>query len=126
MLPYTLAGIMIQQATIERLESTADALGATTANDWTVVSTVACRLWWWKGSKGTDKSASGQYARPQTTINVTGGDMCVPLGTDVTDLDRIGRVTQKTPIGELVELGPFRVLSVNQYETHIELSLERP
>jgi hypothetical protein len=124
MLAFTLAKIMVQLAVIERDQAKPDAFGAEVATDWKALSTVACRLWWWKGSKGTDKSASAQYGTPQATINVTGGDMCVPLGTDITDMDRIAKVTSLS--GDLVEEGPFRVLSVNQYETHIELSLERP
>lgn len=122
-LESVLQGLMNEQAVIERDAATPDAAGGKTKRDWRPLSTVECCLWWWKGSKSSDKSPSAQYARPQATINITGGDMMVPLGTDVTDKDRIGSVTNEE--GEDQE-GPFRVIAVNRYSTHIELSLELP
>jgi hypothetical protein len=122
--PYTLQEILSQRAVIQRDKGARDALGGEGKTNWETISTAKCRLWWWKGSKGTDKSASKQFARPSATVDVTGGEMAVPLGTDVTEQDRILRVT--TPSGEVLEEGPFRILSVNRYESHVELSLERP
>ena len=119
-----LQNLMTQQAVIERDKSTTDAAGGKIKREWAAIATVECCLWWWKGSKSSDKSPSAQYARPQATIDITGGDMMVPLGTDVTDKDRIGAVTNEE--GEQAEEGPFRVLAVNRYSTHIELSLETP
>lgn len=124
MLQVTEALIYTQKVVIERDHASPDAFGAAVATEWEVLSTVPCRAWWWKGSKSSDKSPSAQYARPQTSINVTGGDMSVPLGTDVTDLDRVGALLDSA--GNVIEEGPFRVIAVNPYEDHIELSLERP
>lgn len=124
MLTNTEAEIYSQTVVLERLSSKADSFGAEREQEWAELSRPPCRLWWWKGSKSTDKSASAQYARPQTTLNETGGDMILPLGIDVTDLDRVARVLDED--GDVITVGPFRVLSVNPYEDHIELSLERP
>lgn len=124
MLPYTRGRIFTERVILERDESGVDALGAAREAQWEEYLTSKCRLWWWKGSKSTDKSASEQYARPQATINVTGGDMAVPLGTDVTEADRVARVEKAD--GSVVTVGPFRVLAVNAYKDHLELSLERP
>lgn len=124
MLPYTRSRTFIESAVFQRDISSTDALGAAQAAEWEEYATSKCRVWWWKGSKSTDKSASEQYARPQATINVTGGDMAVPLGTDVTDEDRVARVLNAD--GTVFAEGPFRVLSVNPYKDHLELSLERP
>jgi hypothetical protein len=124
MLSYTLQHILSQRAVIEREKAATDSFGGKPKAEWATLSIAHCRLWWWKGSKGTDKSSSKEVGRPQATIDITGGEMAVPLGTDVTAEDRIAKVT--TPDGTVLEEGPFRILSVNVYETHIELSLERP
>lgn len=124
MLPTVEAQVYTQIAVIERNGGATNGLGAETALAWQPLAKVPCRAWWWKGSRSSDKSPSGQYARPQLTMNVTGGDMAMPLGTDVTDEDRIAEVTDRT--GATVEKGPFRVIAVNTYNDHLELSLERP
>lgn len=116
--------LMDQEAVIERDTAVPDEAGGKTGRDWQPLATVECVLWWWKGSKSSDKSPSAQYARPQATIDITGGDMMLPLGTDVTDRDRIGTVTNEE--GEVLEEGPFRIIAVNRYSDHIELSLESP
>jgi hypothetical protein len=123
-LETTLTAMMSEVAIFERQRATADASGGIRKRDWTLLSKTECRLWWWKGSKSSDKSPSAQFARPQATIDVTGGDMMLPLGTDVTEEDRLARVTDEE--GNVREEGPFRIVAVNTYETHIELSLERP
>lgn len=124
MLEYTLSTILTQTAFLERDRGTVDGSGGKTATDWQPLAEVACRLWWWKGSKSSDKSPSAQFARPQATLNVTGGDLALPLGTDVTDEDRLAKVVDPVS-GETLE-GPFRIIAVNPYEDHIECSLERP
>jgi hypothetical protein len=123
-LDYTLEQILTQVAHFERDVGTVDGSGGKMAVDWQPSGEVPCRMWWWKGSKSSDKSPSAQFARPQATINVTGGDMAVPLGTDVTNEDRLAKVVDPTN-GQTLE-GPFRVIAVNEYEDHVELSLERP
>jgi hypothetical protein len=123
-LQYTMDSILTDVVVLERDFAEPDEFAAEQPQDWQPLSEPKCRLWWWKGSKTTARSASQQYARPQATYDLTGGDLALPLGTDVTTEDRVGRVTDAE--GERVEEGPFRILSVNRYETHVELSLERP
>lgn len=125
MLSQTLTHMFTQTVILERDMASPDSLGAKTPPDWQPLSAVECQLWWWKGSKSTDKSPSNQYARPEATYDETGGDMALPDGTDVTTSDRVGAVTD-LETGETIEEGPFRVISVNRYSTHVELSLERP
>jgi hypothetical protein len=125
MLPYTLSEIYTQTVVIERDEAEPDEFGAVTKAEWLPVGETVCRLWWWKGSKSTAKSASNQYARPQATYDETGGDLALPLDTDVKVTDRLGAVTDVST-GEVIDEGPFRIVSLNRYEDHIELSLERP
>lgn len=124
MLPTVEAQVYTQIAVFERNDGASNGLGAETALNWQALSKVPCRAWWWKGSRSSDKSPSAQYARPQLTLNTTGGDMAVPLGTDVTDEDRLAEVTDQD--GNTVEKGPFRVIAVNTYNDHLELSVERP
>src|SRR5580698_9749342 len=123
-LAYTLAKMFTQEIVIERNTASVDALGAAKEAEWEPHVTVKGRLWWWKGSKSTDKSASQQYARPQATINETGGDLAVALGTDGTEEARVAQ--GKTAARALIGKCPFRVRSVNPDEDHLELSLERP
>lgn len=125
MLEQTLSQLLIQTVVIERNQGGKDAAGATLPPNWEPLSTVECRLWWWKGSRSSGKSPSDQFARPQATYDETGGSMALPDGTDVTTSDRLGAVTD-TLTGEVIDEGPFRILSVNRYEDHVELSLERP
>jgi hypothetical protein len=113
------------EVVIERNVASSDEWGAEMPPDWQSHLVVECALWWWKGSKSTDKSPSNQYARPEATYDETGGDIALPAGTDVTTLDRIGAVTD-LETGEVIEEGPFRIVSVNRYKDHVELSLERP
>lgn len=124
-LAQTLQHMFTQQVTIERDISEPDAFGAATKPIYELLAPVEGVLWWWKGSKSTDKSPSNQYARPEATYDETGGDMALPAGTDITTLDRIGAVLD-LETGETVEEGPFRVIAVNRYSDHVELSLERP
>lgn len=125
MLDLTLAQLLIQTVVIERDVQPPNEWGSETPHDWQPHATVECRLWWWKGSRSSAKSPSEQYARPQATYDETGGDMLLPDGTDVTTADRLGAVTD-TQTGEVIDEGPFRILSVNRYEDHVELSLARP
>lgn len=125
MLTQTLEHMFTQEVTIERDMASPDAFGAQSAPDWQPLAPSPARLWWWKGSRSTDKSPSNQYARPEATYDETGGDMALPAGTDITTLDRIGAVLEPAT-GEVVEEGPFRVVAVNRYSDHVELSLERP
>lgn len=124
-LAQTLQHMFQQEVTLERDMAAPDSFGAQTPPDWQPLAPIPCRLWWWKGSKSTDKSPSNQYARPEATYDETGGDIALPAGTDVTTLDRVGAVLD-LETNEIIEEGPFRIISVNRYEDHVELSLERP
>jgi hypothetical protein len=123
MLACTESKIYTQVAVFERNVRVVDRLGARTKSEWEESATAICRLWWWKASRSSDKSPSDQYARPQASIDVTGANVFVPLGTDVTDEDRLARVEEN---GEVVAAGPFRIFAVNRYVDHLELALERP
>lgn len=123
MLAVTEAQIYTQVIQFERNDATVNLLGQTKASDWQPSVSCPGFLWWWKGSKSTAKSASAEYARPQVSVDVTGATIVIPLGVDVIEEDRVMHVEEG---GEIVETGPFRILSVNRYSDHVEISLERP
>lgn len=116
--------IYTQVAVLQRNESGRTQFGAEKEAEWVTHATTPCRAWWWKGSRSSDKSPSSQYARPETTVNETGGDMAMPLGVDVTDEDRLLRLEDEE--GNVIEEGPYRIIAVNHYDDHIELTLAKP
>lgn len=123
MLPSVEAQIFTETVYFERNDATRDVLGARKASKWDPHGSAYCRTWWWKGSKSSAKSPSEQVARPQDTLSLTGGEMALPLDTDVTEEDRVTRIVNEN--GETVQ-GPFRVIAVNPYSDHIEITIERP
>ncbi|MGH3265165.1 MAG: hypothetical protein ACRDNS_24590, partial [Trebonia sp.] len=87
MLAYTLDRLLTEQALIERDQGVGDAYGAPGQPDWQPHLTVACRLAWDRSS-GV-RSADRTYVTPARAAPMSEGLIVVPLGTDVTERDRI-------------------------------------
>lgn len=123
-LPYTLDRITeSENAVLERNIAVPDKFGGSTELDWQVYLTVRCRFWWWH-SEGA-RSAAREYGEDERNVNLRGGGMLLPLGTEVTDEDRLGRILD--PEGNpIVDTGPFRIVAVLQLASHLELSLYQP
>lgn len=78
---------------------------------------VPCRTWVTAGH------ASGDTAVDATNIIVVAGrHAIIPLGTDVTETDRVGDITYR---GDTILEGPMGIQSILQYPDHLELTLRR-
>ncbi len=91
-----------------------DAWGGTPVPTWAPSSTVRCSAW---------SSAVREAVSTDRTVVVEDNMVSVPLGTDVTENDRVSSVTTAT--GAPYFLGPMGISSVTRYSDHMELSLER-
>jgi hypothetical protein len=121
MLDYTLNKMLEEhQIVIERDTAAVDDFGAESSRGWVELGTIDALFYWWP-SHG--EGAFDEHGDPQRNVNTTGGGVLVPLGTDVTEEDRVARVLLK---GGTEVQGPFRITSLRETETHIELSIERP
>ena len=69
------------------------------------------------------RSASEQAERSRGTILHDMLRLLVPLGTDITEADRINGVTKRD--GTVIEGGPMRITSVLNSHTHLELRVEK-
>ena len=115
MLDYTLDQLWNQRAVVERNISSGDAYGAPNPADWQYHSTVRCRLWW-SHSTGI-RSANRTYVSQNRSVPVSQGGMIVPLGTNITEQDRITQVIDAN--GNVLYDAVFTVTSVINNETHI-------
>jgi hypothetical protein len=77
------------------------------------LTNVPCRVWTAAGRETVDAT---------TTVVVEDARMIVPLGTDVTERDRLGDVTFR---GAVIFAGPTSVRAVLQRADHLELVLVR-
>lgn len=96
-----------QQAVILRNVTSADQWGANPGEGWQVLATVPCLMWW------DHESARGParlYATPQREIALSEGGMLFPVGTDITEADRIQQITDTD--GNVLVYGPFDVIGV--------------
>lgn len=121
-LDYTLNRMLIQQAPVERDVAVLDDLGGEAKADRQVVATVRCRFWWWRESGS--RSPSREYATPERTIHFTGGGALLEPGADVKAGDHLANILDED--GEVVVFGPFRVVSFEVIEDHLECALMRP
>lgn len=72
-----------------------------------------CRVW----------TASGQEVIDPTTVVVMENmHLLLPIGTDVTENDRISAVTYR---GATIAAGPISIRAVMQHQDHLELMLVR-
>lgn len=91
-----------------------DAWGGSPSPDWQAHLTVACNAW---------TNAGREMVEADRTAVVEDRRASVPLGTDVTEGDRVASVTTRT--GALLFEGPMNVQAVLRFEDHLELILER-
>jgi len=125
-LAYTLQTLMTEQCVIERAKRTYDGGGAQSKPQWLPHLTVQCRLWWDKGS-GV-RSQQRTYVSPVRTADFSAGGLILPVGTDVTRLDRITEIQQLDPVsGEWVTYisGDIEISAVLNQEDHMEIELVR-
>jgi hypothetical protein len=113
-------GAMKQRVTFERNYSV-QAAGATDLDgfgqkieDWRELCTVSC--WAWQGGSGGKHTSAGE-ARVAT---MDSPGMVVPLGTDVTEIDRVQKVLDRA--GTQI-MGIMGIDFVATRQTHIELRL---
>ena len=91
-----------------------DAWGGPPAPDWQPLASVRCNAW---------TSAGRELVEADRTAVIVDRRVSVPLGTDITEADRVVSVTTRS--GALVFEGPMNVSAVVRFEDHVELSLER-
>jgi hypothetical protein len=106
---------MIHVCTIERdAQAADDPWGNPDTPDWQVLyREVPCRAWMVAGK---------ETATDDRTVVISDLRLIVPLGTDVTERDRIGDVYAR---GEAAFVGPFQIELVIRQPDHLELMLER-
>lgn len=121
-LAYTLDRLLIQQAPVERDEGELDEFSGEPKADRQVIGTVRCRFWWWRESGS--RSPSREYATPERTIHFTGGGVLLEPGADVQPGDHLAAI--QDPDGNEIVHGPFRVVSFEVVEDHLEAALMRP
>ena len=112
-------GRMRQRVTFERNFSVLQA-GTTDIDgfgqklgDWRELCTVSC--WAWQGATSR-KTTVGEVR----TVTVDSPGMVIPLGTDVTEADRVKLVTDRNG---LQLMGVMGIEFVSTRQTHMELSL---
>lgn len=100
------------RCTIERATATTDTWNVPGTPTWAShLSDVRCRLFAKSGRERTDED---------TNVVVEDFRLLVPLGTDVTESDRIASVTRR---GVTVLEGPLGIRSVLPRQSHLELVL---
>lgn len=126
MLTYTLDRLLTEQAQIERNMASFDAYGAQGAENWQPFSTVPCRLVW---DRGTGiRSPDRVYVSPARVAPLDEGLILVPLGTDVTQSDRITQINARDPLSGAWSpyvTGVFQIVAVLVQEGHMELNVLR-
>lgn len=113
---YSIALTLIHTCTIQRDANagTPDAWGTPSTPNWQDhITGQACRFWTQAGREQTDSS---------TWIVDESMRLVLPLGTDVTERDRIGDVTYR---GTVIAAGPTSIRAVVTREDHLELFLVR-
>lgn len=109
---------LIHLCTIERdaNAATADDWGAPQAADWQPhITDLICRAW----------IVSGREIVADKTSVVVDDEirMMVQLGTDVTELDRVGDITDNA--GTRIFQGPMGIRAISPRRDHLELTLAR-
>lgn len=106
---------MTHRATIERdTSSTADAWGNPVAPVWAAhLTDLACRVWFDTESEVLDGNKTATVERRK---------MIVPIGTDVTEADRVAIVEDR--LGATLFSGPAGIESVGRRRDHLVLTLE--
>lgn len=106
---------LVHLCTIQRNQGTTDSHGGK-AQDWQDHLTAqACRGWVQSGSDVVER-------KEQATVALQERRLMLPLGTDVTQLDRVGDVTYR---GATVLDGPHIIEAVLTYVDRLELLLRK-
>lgn len=102
------------RCTIQRDAAAADSWGGTATPDWQDSATnVPCRAVEEAGREPVDKDR---------TVVILDRRLLVPLGTDVTERDRISSITERGT--DLLD-GPVNIEAVLTRRTHLELLLQK-
>jgi hypothetical protein len=120
-LEYTLDQLYTEQAIVERDMSGGDGYGAPTEAHWEYHLTVPCRHWWMR-STGV-RSANREYVTPAREVPITEGGMIMPLGTDVSEQDRITTIQDRN--GNPLIKGIFTITAVVNEHDHLEIDMTR-
>lgn len=92
-----------------------DDWGGSGGPDWQAhLTDVPCRVW---------TMAAREPVDDEKTVVIEDRRATVPLGTDVTEADRVAQVTDRT--GAVIFPGPIGVEGVLRFDDHLELLLER-
>lgn len=104
---------MTHRCTIERDQAGADGWGGTATPDWQEhLADVPCRT--------AGPNVGREAVTDERTVVVVDQRLLVPLGTDVTERDRLGDVTSR---GTVILPGPVGIEAVLRRSTHLELVL---
>lgn len=121
MLAYTFDRLTTHLAWIERNFSGLDEYGGQRTDDWQPYLQVPGR---YAPAKGvSSRSVNRTYVSPNRDAPVQEGLLLVATGTDVTEADRLGKITK--PDGTLLFGGPFIITAVVEFESHLELTVFR-
>lgn len=102
-------------AVVERNQtSTSNAWKTPDAEVWAVLATVRCRVF---------TSSRKELVDEEKSVLVEELRAAVPLGTDVTEKDRVALV--KNRAGVTLFAGPLGIDAVQKFESHLELVLNR-
>lgn len=121
MLAYTLDRLLTEQCVIERNMAPGDVFGASTTPNWEFLNQVPCRLTWDRSSG--IRSANRTYVSAARTVPMDEGIMVIPLGTDVTEKDRIVQILDQND--NVLISGVFTIVAVLFQEEHMELNVGR-
>ena len=79
-------------------------------------------LMWWDKSEGA-RSANRTYVTPSRAVPMSEGGMICPLGTDITEQDRIAQLLDSN--GNLLVDGIMTITAVLYQQDHMEVDLFR-
>lgn len=121
MLTYTRNKLLTHVATIERNMTLQDALGAPSSDNWQTLSETRCLLSWAK-STGV-RSENRTYVSANREVPIQEGGVLMPLGTDITENDRISNIVDEN--GNELADGLFEIEAVIPQTSHLEVSVTR-
>lgn len=106
---------MTQRCAVERDGAATDDEGNPAAPAWSShIASLSCRFF-----HGT---AEREVIDSDRSVVVEDSRMYVPLGTDITEADRINGVTDR--LGNAIHSGLFNIRAVTRRATHLELLLQ--
>jgi hypothetical protein len=121
-LDYTLSRTMTQQATIQRDQGGHDNLGAPLPPNWQFLAQVPCLLAFAKSEGG--RSVNHTYVDTTRDVPIEDGTILFPLGTDITEADRITQITNRAT-GNVIFAGEITISSTVQQVSHLECGVIR-